>query len=218
MAFSEAGHYIEALIDTTGQPLVNQTFLVYELDNSTLATLYSDETKATTVQQPRTTTEDGNAEFYADVGSYYLHAGDSSIKVDVYPTPANLNTLSAACVPGVDFDFGLASIQGWRDRGVTVTGTTYTIDTTTPAGSVFSFTNSSPITVTLGACKIYESFEIVQSGSGQITFVVSGSATLVNAHSHTKTFGQRARVSLRITSANNDGSSAIWNLAGDTAA
>lgn len=58
---------------------------------------------------------------------------------------------------------------------------------------------------------------IIQDGAGQITYNAESGATLQNRQTHTKTAGQRATVSLVVVK-NAGGTSAIYNLAGDTAA
>ena len=100
------------------------------------------------------------------------------------------------------------------------TGTTYTIDTASPGdrGKIIDHSNASSIAVTLPAtAPAGFSCTYVQSGAGQITFASTGSGTLVNRQSHTKTAALNAMVSLYVR-ANSGGSAAVWVLGGDTAA
>lgn len=61
------------------------------------------------------------------------------------------------------------------------------------------------------------STSIIQQGAGQITYAAASGATLANADSHAKSFGQYARVYLDCI-ANADGASAVVVLSGRTAA
>ena len=100
------------------------------------------------------------------------------------------------------------------------TGTTYTIDvagTDTDSGKIIDHANASAIAVTLPAtAPVGFACTYVQGGAGQITFASTGSGTLVNRQSHTKTAGQNAVVFLYVRS-NAGGSAAVWVLGGDTA-
>lgn len=96
------------------------------------------------------------------------------------------------------------------------TGTTYTLQAS-DCGQTVKVTNGSAITVTtFQAAVVGCIIAIVQGGAGQITFANGGSATLVSAHSYTKTFnGAGATVTLEVLA--NAGSAAVFTLTGDGA-
>jgi hypothetical protein len=88
----------------------------------------------------------------------------------------------------------------------------------TDTGTVIIFTGSSAITVTLpNNLSVGFNCTIIQSGTGQVTFSAAGGATFNSRQSHTKTAGQHAVTGLMVT-ANSGGTSANYNLSGDTAA
>jgi len=95
------------------------------------------------------------------------------------------------------------------------TGTTYTTDDT-DTGKILTFSNASAIAVTLHAtATVGTAFTWEQKGAGQVTFASTGSGTVVNRQSHTKSAGQYACGTLFVH-ANSGGSAAVWVLAGDT--
>ncbi len=67
-----------------------------------------------------------------------------------------------------------------------------------------------PATAPQGTCAT-----ITQMGAGQITFITTGSGTIVNASSQTKTRTQYS-VCGAYCSSNSGGSAAVWVLSGDT--
>jgi len=80
------------------------------------------------------------------------------------------------------------------------TGTTYTL-AVSDCGTELSFTNASPVTVTIPAtlfagCNI----AIYQAGAGQVSMTGSAvtPATRISAHSYSKTFGQGAIIGINI--------------------
>lgn len=87
-------------------------------------------------------------------------------------------------------------------------------------GTLLSFTSGSAIALTVPAtigtptqsCQV----GVEQDGAGQITVSAGSGATLVSAHSYTKTFGQNAIIGL-MTVNNSTGAAAKWNLNGDGA-
>jgi hypothetical protein len=101
------------------------------------------------------------------------------------------------------------------------TGTSYTVDVAgsdTDAGKIIDHANGSAIAVTLPAtAPAGFACTYVQAGAGQITFASTGSGTLVNRQSHTKSAGANAMVALYVR-ANAGGSAAVWVMGGDTAA
>lgn len=96
-------------------------------------------------------------------------------------------------------------------------GTTYTL-AAGDTGKIITLTNAASVTVTLpnslaaGWCAT-----IYQGGAGQVTFSAASGAVLRNRQSRAKIAGQYGAVTLFVT-ANADGSSAVYCLAGDTAA
>ncbi|MDA8297415.1 MAG: hypothetical protein M0004_12665 [Actinomycetota bacterium] len=70
-----AGKFENAPTGISGEqvlPLPDTAVTVYQSDGSTLATLFADETKATTASNPVTTDNYGNLTFYANPGIYVL--------------------------------------------------------------------------------------------------------------------------------------------------
>jgi hypothetical protein len=129
---------------------------------------------------------------------------------------------SAHTVPFLD------GINTWSARqtfgailsgGRTVSGTTDTL-AATDCGTTVQYTSGSSVAVTLPnnvvAGPPYCFVNIVQEGAGQITFSAAAGATLVSAHSYTKTFGIHAGVTVGVT-ANSGGTAAEWTLFGDGA-
>lgn len=220
MAWPTAGHFIEALIDsTTGTPIVSGTYFIYASDGVTLATVYGAANRSTSQTQPLTTSADGDAEFWAEPGKYVLKAGASALHIDVAPSVDDLTSLVLnSARTNVDNNFSNHVLSNYRNLNREYTDTTYSYSTTNDLGATVALTNASAITASLPpTASIGEGLVVVQKGAGQVTFVVSGTSTLKNAHSHTKTFGQDAIVYLECT-ANIDNSSAVWRLTGDTAA
>ena len=74
-------------------------------------------------------------------------------------------------------------------------GTTYTLQDS-DSGKILRFTSGSAITITANTAQAVAGFNCVieQAGAGQISF--DGTATKVNADSHTKTYGQYAVIGL----------------------
>ena len=73
MSYTYAGQYgAEQIIDTSGTPQPSTAVTVYETGTNTLATLYTDATKATAASNPVDTDADGNLTFFADPGQYDL--------------------------------------------------------------------------------------------------------------------------------------------------
>jgi hypothetical protein len=108
-------------------------------------------------------------------------------------------------------------VQGSSD---VQSGTTYTL-ASTDCGETVVFTSSSAVTVTIPSSIVPASgttcdIAILQSGTGQVS--VNGSAvspaTLVSAHSYTKTYGQNAMIGLTLTTIS---STATAVLTGDGA-
>jgi len=106
-------------------------------------------------------------------------------------------------------------IYGYKANFNAQTGTTYTL-VAGDTGKTVTLNNASAITVTLPN-SLAEGFECecIQLGAGQVTFSAGAGATLNNRQSHSKMAGQHAAVRLKVTG-NSGGSSAVYNLAGDT--
>lgn len=106
-------------------------------------------------------------------------------------------------------------ISGFKTLFNNQTGTTYTL-VSGDTGKTVTLNNSSAITCTLpNNLSIGFTCEIIQKGTGQVTFSAASGATLTNRSSHTKIAGRYGAVRLSITD-NSGGTSAIYNLAGDT--
>jgi hypothetical protein len=105
-------------------------------------------------------------------------------------------------------------ISGYRGHVNIQTGTTYTV-LSADAGKIIDHANGSAIAVTLpNSFPVGFAITYVQTGAGQITFASTGSGTVVNRQSHTKTAGNKAMVSLYVRT--NSGTNAEWVLGGDT--
>lgn len=107
-------------------------------------------------------------------------------------------------------------ISGYKGNINAQTGTTYTLQSS-DTGKIVECTNGSAIAVTADPA-LPKGFActIVQGGAGQVTIASSGSGTVVNRQSHTKTAGLNAMCALYVRS--NSGSDAVFVLGGDTAA
>lgn len=213
MAWSSAGLYNNILVDlSTGQPLPNQTFVVYEADGTTEATIYTDTNLTGLVPQPLKTDDSANAKFWVLPGYYVLSSGATTEEIQVDPNPLELDVLNQTAKLTSDNDFGGHVLTNYATAGITETSTAWNLDRSLyPPGSRIYANNSSPITVTLVAANPDEEWEIMQVGAGQITFA-HGAFTLVNDHGHTKTYGQGSRVSVVCTSTTS------FSLQGATAA
>jgi len=103
----------DAILSASGTPVVSTAVTIYQSDGSTTATLYTDQTKATTATNPVTTDGYGNLAFYADPGIYVLSfvvggvATTKTVMVDPwyadaawnsYAVTANATALSGDCV------------------------------------------------------------------------------------------------------------------------
>lgn len=108
-------------------------------------------------------------------------------------------------------------ISGYVGNINAQTGTTYTL-VAADAGKIVTISNGSAITLTLpNSLPAGWACTVVQKGAGAITFTAAGGATRNNRSAHTKTAGQWAVCGLYVDS-NAGGSSAVYVLAGDTAA
>lgn len=108
-------------------------------------------------------------------------------------------------------------ISGFKAQFNDQTGTSYTL-VAGDTGKTVTLTNASAITVTLpNSLAAGFTCELIQGGAGQVTLSAAGGATLSHRQSHTKIAGQHGSARLVVT-ANSGGSSAVYNLAGDTSA
>ena len=135
-----------------------------------------------------------------DINADYIHIGqptaDKKLLLIDLKTGLNLNNVA-------NIAWGDANAQ---------TGTTYTIQAI-DNGKVITASNASAITITIPDTLAAEfSCTVIQIGAGQVTFAGSGSMTLRNRQTHTKTAGQYAAASLYVYATNN------VLLGGDTAA
>lgn len=108
-------------------------------------------------------------------------------------------------------------ISGYAANINKQTGTSYTL-VAADAGKIVELTNAAAIALTVPN-SFLEGFActIVQGGAGQVTVASTGSGTVVNRQSHTKTAGANAMAALYVRG-NSGGSAAVWVLGGDTAA
>jgi len=126
------------------------------------------------------------------------------------------NGTSPLVATGVSVDSN-NQIYGFKANFNNQTGTTYEL-VATDTGKTVTCTNASAITVTLpNDLAIGFECEVIQGGAGQVTFSAEAGGALNNRSSHTKIAGQHGAVRVKVT-ANSGGTSAQWNLAGDTAA
>lgn len=114
----------------------------------------------------------------------------------------------------VDDSNGISGYYGaFNDQ----TGTTYTLQAS-DAGKVVTCTNASAITVTCpNSLGVGFNCTVIQGGAGQVTFSAASGAAIHNRQSQTKIAGQYGAVGL-IVKTNSGGSSAVYNLSGDTSA
>lgn len=119
----------------------------------------------------------------------------------------------------------LASTNAWSGTQTfgaiigTVVARSGTTDTlaATDCGTTIEYTSASAVTVTAPSSLVIGChIAIVQGGAGQVTISPGASATLVSAHSYTKTFGQNAGIGLSVIE-NAGGSAAKYFLFGDGA-
>ena len=97
------------------------------------------------------------------------------------------------------------------------TGTAYTLQAS-DNNKVVTLTNAAAITLTLpNSLSAGFNCIIVQGGAGQVTVTAAAGATRNNRQGHTKLAGQHASGSVLVT-ANSNGTSAVYNFSGDTAA
>lgn len=107
-------------------------------------------------------------------------------------------------------------ISGYRAHINAQTGTTYTLDAS-DNGKIVQLTNGAAIALTVpNSFPVGFNCTIVQGGAGQVTIASTGSGTVVNRQSHTKTAGTNAFCAVYVRS--NSGTNAVWVLGGDTAA
>jgi len=120
----------------------------------------------------------------------------------------------ARATDGKGFDVvsdGTSWIPDYSMRVNVQTGTTYTL-TDADNGTIIRFTNAAAIALTANTAQAVVGFNCIieNAGAGQIT--PSGTATIVNADGHTKTFGQSAICGLSCSVAG------TFNFYGKTAA
>lgn len=151
-------------------------------------------------------------------------AADKHLKADgTWEIPVVSKTSNAVLVGGgsgngpaaspmiVDATTGAAA--GFATTFNNQVGTTYTV-LTTDTGKTLTFTNASAITVTLpNNMPIGWTCECIQGGAGQVSF--TGGGTIQNRSTQTKIAGQYGAVRLVVVT-NAGGTSAVYNLAGDT--
>lgn len=86
MSYTYAGTYgPTSFIDTGGRPLVEIPITVLLHGTSTLASLYTDRTKATLAANPASTDEFGNLTFFADPGEYDISGNGQVLSGIILP-------------------------------------------------------------------------------------------------------------------------------------
>jgi hypothetical protein len=114
--------------------------------------------------------------------------------------------------------FGVFDLPLGRNRTdkVTIAGTTHTL-LAADSGKTHAFTSATAVNVTLSDTNPEGWYcDWDQVGAGQLTFAVTGSATLVNKDSHTKSEKQHAVGGLRVRT-NASGTNPVYVLWGATA-
>lgn len=146
MTFPFAGLYSDNLVTATGQLSPNMAVTVYLHGTLTLATLYTDRTKATPVANPTATDSRGNLAFYADPGLYDISNGASSVTVAVVPDSGDLggggaiglsNTVVSAGAFGRTSTAGtsVTASRGDHDHGTPSVSPLVLPDTATPGAA-----------------------------------------------------------------------------------
>ena len=89
------------ILNTSGIPQPGVTVTVYLAGTQTLATLYTDRTKATQAGNPTATDNEGNLTFFADPGQYTLEVAgfSNTVAVEIARDPAE--TTSQLADPAV---------------------------------------------------------------------------------------------------------------------
>jgi hypothetical protein len=152
-----AGRYgPDAILSAAGVPVVSTPVTIYQSDGTTLATLYTDNTKATTGPNPVNTDSFGNLAFYANPGIYVLSftvggvGSTKTVMVDPwysdaawndYTVTANTTILSGDCV-FVDATSGAITITiptpklGTRVKVEKIDSSANVVTVTTPSGLI----------------------------------------------------------------------------------
>ncbi len=96
LAFAGKAIWPQGLTDSYGNSHPNEPFFVYLPQSSVLATLYTDRTKATVRANPTTADNLGNADFFADPGSYEVSVRGQRFGVVVGADGADLDAETTA--------------------------------------------------------------------------------------------------------------------------
>jgi hypothetical protein len=142
--------------------------------------------------------------------------------LDIYPERVDNTIVRNDGINGETQDSGVIiddgdMLYGYKAKTNVQTGTSYNL-LSTDTGKVVTLSNGSAITLTLdNSLDVGFVCTVIQKGAGQVTFSPEAGATLRNRSSHTKTAGQYAVTTLYVDE-NSDGESAVFFLAGDTAA
>jgi hypothetical protein len=127
-----------------------------------------------------------------------------------------INNVALPTLAGTNTWSGTQTFGAIIGTVVARSGTTDTL-AATDCGTTIEYTSASAVTVTApNSLVIGCHIAIVQGGAGQVTVSAGASATLVSAHSYTKTFGQNAGIGLSVIE-NAGGSAAKYFLFGDGA-
>lgn len=231
-ALCNSSHSLVTCTSTNAQ--TGTTYTILSTDSGKLVTLSNGSSIAVTLPQAGTTG------FGAGYGTCILNIGAGTATVT--PTTSTFNLNASQVLPtgammcpvsdGTNYAGGVATgillsanntWTGTQTFGAVIggvnaqSGTTYTLQAS-DCGKTVQVTNAGAITVTtFQAAVVGCSINVVQGGAGQITFANGGSATLVSAHSYTKTFAAAgATVTLSVLT-NSGGSAAVFTLTGDGA-
>lgn len=147
------------------------------------------------------------------------HSKLDGIAASATANPNALDNLSEDATPqlGGDLDGQGNKISNFENDYNDQTGTTYTV-VTGDRGKMVTLNNASAITVTLpNDMPKGWTATFMQTGAGQVTFAAGAGATLNNRSGELKIAGQHGMVTVACHT-NSDDSSAVFILAGDTAA
>jgi hypothetical protein len=130
VTYQYAGQYgpIE-ILSATGYPVKSSYVDVYKSDGVTLATLYTDRTKATTKSNPVLTDALGNLTVFADPGEYYI-AGNGSANIPIVilvdPVEPDYAVAVATAAPGATPTLNVATNNVFSFTGLAAAITSMT--------------------------------------------------------------------------------------------
>lgn len=129
--------------------------------------------------------------------------------------PVFSNTTGSIRDTGVVLNHTTNALSQYVDVVTSIAGTTYTTALIDVGTTLYS-TGASVCTITLHASAAVGSrIKIVQGGGGQVQMAAAAGATLTNASSYYNTRAQYSEIYAEVV-ANSGGSTAQWNISGDT--